>query len=616
MKERIIEEQQLQNANCKMQIAVCVALIFWVMALIAGCRKQDDTPPAGKTIPGMAALTQVVTKSGLYFVRIPDGQFTIGDPSGRVDETPHEVYVDSFCINPQLVTQELYEKVMGVNPSKRKGKTNPVEGVQWTDAVRFCNKCSELEGLTPCYDLNTWKCNFEAEGYRLPTEAEWEFACRAGSQAKYQFGNSEKELPRYAWFKLNSAGRPHPVGQLLPNRFGLCDMHGNVWEWCNDFYGENYYKESPKENPRGPTIGKMRVLRGGAWDCDAEKCRVGYRHKEFPVFSDACFGSDSYGFRLAFSFPNSNEVASKTDNSKSTVPEKTTSNPPSVNGKPFAPMPVPKRDNKAPAFTAKIDPARLKGTIVFVSNRSGTLKIWTIQANGKDLKQLTKDQNPDADPRFAPDGKRIMYTSLRGGFPEIWLMNRDGSDRRMVSKGSQGSWSPDGKAILFIRDNQAYIRELDSGKEKRVTPDGWERCGVPAWSPDGKRFAVASRHLGDIGIFVLGLDGKELSQLKAQEPCCTPEWSRDGKRMLCQTVQGHIHQVNLDGSDWEQLTFGADVQHDARYSPDGSMILFCRAPTPEGPWQICVKTIDGDDADFLQITKEGSNLLPDWHADE
>jgi TolB protein len=186
----------------------------------------------------------------------------------------------------------------------------------------------------------------------------------------------------------------------------------------------------------------------------------------------------------------------------------------------------------------------------------------------------------------------------------------------MVCKGAQGSWSPDGKAILFIRDNQAYIRELESDKEKRVTPEGWERCGVPAWGPDGKRFAVASRHLGDIGIFILDLKGKELSQLKAQGPCCTPEWSRDGKRMLCQTVQGHIHQINLDGSDWEQMTFGADVQHDARYSPDGSMILFCRAPTPEGPWQICVKTIDGDESDFIQLTKEGSNLLPDWHADE
>ena len=90
----------------------------------------------------------------------------------------------------------------------------------------------------------------------------------------------------------------------------------------------------------------------------------------------------------------------------------------------------------------------------------------------------------------------------------------------------------------------------------------------------------------------------------------------DGKRLLCQTVQGHIHQVDADGKNWEQLTFGEDIQHDARYSPDGSMIVFCRAPSPEGPWQICVKGLDGDEDDFVQLTHEGSNLLPDWHPSE
>jgi TolB protein len=276
--------------------------------------------------------------------------------------------------------------------------------------------------------------------------------------------------------------------------------------------------------------------------------------------------------------------------------------------------------NPAPSISkgsGKIAPARLKGTIAFVSDRSGTLKIWKMHASGKNSNQLTHDAHSDADPRFAPNGKQILYSSLRGGFPEVWLMNSDGASPQFITKGSQGSWSPDGKAILFIRDNQAFVRNLESGQEKRVTPEAWERCGVPAWSPDGKRFAVASRHLGDIGIFILGLDGKQQLQLKAQEPCCTPEWSRNGKTILCQTVQGHIHQVDLTGDGWEQVTFGADVQHDARYSPDGSMIVFCRAPTPEGPWQICVKNLDADDnLNFIQLTKEGSNLLPDWHANE
>jgi formylglycine-generating enzyme required for sulfatase activity/Tol biopolymer transport system component len=612
---------KLQIAKFKLQIVGWWGLIA-LLGLVAGCGKPRGHQ-AGEAEASIEKLSVIQPKSGGEMVLIPAGSFTIGNASGRPDETPHEVSISSFYIDAVPVTQELYENVMGINPSKRKGKNNPVERTQWTDAVRFCNKCSELEGLTPCYNLDSWECNFEADGYRLPTEAEWEYACRAGSQAKYCFGDSVGDLNRFAWFKENSGGTTKPVGQKSPNRWGLYDMHGNIWQWCNDYYSETYYSESTPANPRGPATGKMRVLRGGAWDCDAEKCRAAYRFKEFPVYSDACFGADSYGFRRA----RNGESPGKLASSQKSVPPKAIEDRGTKSD--IRNAKSENRSAKAESQDLKSDPrssilnppssawqACLKGTIVFVSDRSGTLKIWKMHASGKDSVQLTHDANPDADPRFSPDGKRLIYTSLRGGFPEIWMMNRDGSDQHMVCKGSQGSWAPDGKAILFIRDNQAYLRELESRNEKRVTPADWERCGVPAWSPDGKRFAVASRHLGDIGIFILGLDGKVISQLKAQEPCCTPEWSRDGKKMLCQTVQGHIHQINIDGSDWEQMTFGADVQHEARYSPDGSMILFCRAPTPEGPWQICVKAIDGEDQDFVQLTKEGSNLLPDWHADE
>jgi Tol biopolymer transport system component len=384
-------------------------------------------------------------------------------------------------------------------------------------------------------------------------------------------------------------------------------MHGNVWQWCNDWYGENYYKETLGDNPRGPAIGKMRVLRGGAWDSSADKCRSAYRHKEFPVYSDACFGADSYGFRRA----------RRGDAGDKTVAVVAAPKPRAQD----VPPPARKADKPAPVFrpasgSDKIDLASLKGTIVFVSNRGGIMKIWTMHASGKEAKQLTKGTEPDADPRFSPDGKQILYTTLRGGFPEIWLMHRDGSGPKFIAKGSQGSWAPDGKSILLIRDNQTRIRDLASGEEKLVTPKGWERCGVPAFAPDGKHFAVASRHEGDIGIFILSLDGKENYRLKTSEACCTPQWSKDGKKILCQTVQGHIHHVGVDGTNWEQVTYGADVQHDARYSPDGTMILFCRAPATAGPWQICVKKLEGDEEEFLQLTTKGSNLLPDWHPSE
>jgi formylglycine-generating enzyme required for sulfatase activity len=206
-------------------------------------------------------------------------------------------------MDANLVTQEQYQKVMGTNPSRWKGTANPVEQLRWSDAVKFCNKRSEIEGLQPCYDLKTLKANFEANGYRLPTEAEWEYACRAGTTTAYFFGDAPAKLGDYAWFDKNSGGHPRPVGQKQPNPWGLYDMAGNVWEWCNDWYKVDYYQESPRENPPGPDGGKNKVLRGGAWRFSADNCRSGYRYNESPGYSDVCFGYDIYGFRCVKKAP-------------------------------------------------------------------------------------------------------------------------------------------------------------------------------------------------------------------------------------------------------------------------------------------------------------------------
>jgi len=243
-----------------------------------------------------AAPAQTGTDSKGEMVQIPGGRFLMGDKD-EVDATPHEVVLGAFLMDKYLVTQEQYQKVTGANPSRWKADKNPVEQVRWSDAVTFCNKRSELEKLEPCYDLKTWTCNFEANGYRLPTEAEWEYASRAGSTTAYFFGDNTSKLGDYAWFAKNAGGHPRPVGQKQPNAWGLYDICGNVWEWCNDFYGVDYYKEAPLENPRGPKTGENKVVRGGAWKVSAESCRSGYRYNESPGYADVCFGYDIYGFR-------------------------------------------------------------------------------------------------------------------------------------------------------------------------------------------------------------------------------------------------------------------------------------------------------------------------------
>jgi len=261
-------------------------VLLATLAWLEGCSRKA---PQENSSTGKA-------ESGTKMVQIPAGRFTMGDEK-EIDATPHEVSVSSFYMDAHLVTQAQYQAVMGENPSRWKGSDNPVEQMRWSDTAKYCNARSKLEGLQPCYDLNTWECNFEANGYRLPTEAEWEYACRAGTQTAYSFGNDPSKLKDYAWFDQNAGGKPHPVGQKPANPWGLYDMHGNVWEWCNDFYKVDYYQESPKENPKGPKTGDTKVVRGGAWKFSAETCRCAYRYNEDPGYADVCFGYDIYGFR-------------------------------------------------------------------------------------------------------------------------------------------------------------------------------------------------------------------------------------------------------------------------------------------------------------------------------
>jgi len=253
----------------------------------------------GGTWLGAADLPkEMTTPAGIRMVLIPSGSFQMGDAAGKEDEKPvHKVTVDGLYMDACEVTQESFLGLSGKNPSRFRDKKGPVECVRWSDAARYCNARSLKEGLKPCYNPETWECDFSADGYRLPTEAEWEFACRAGSETGHFFKGGESQLDNHAWYRNNSTEKVHPTGMKRPNAFGLADMYGNVSEWCNDYYGRDYYANSPEANPVGPPSGDKRVLRGGNWSSRPKDCNSSRRFADNPETADICQGYDTYGFR-------------------------------------------------------------------------------------------------------------------------------------------------------------------------------------------------------------------------------------------------------------------------------------------------------------------------------
>jgi len=269
-------------------------LLAVMLVGIVGCGGEDNAPEA--TGPSLAIAPFDATKArqhqqswadhlgvpiestnsiGMKFMVIPPGEFMMGSPeteSRRVDdETQHRVTITKpFYLGETEVTQEQYQKVMGTNPSRFKGPQKPVETVSWDDAVEFCRKLSAMPAEKTAGHV-----------YRLPTEAEWEYACRSGTMTAYGFVTDDtpgafSRPVDYGWFSDNSDFRQrrrmtHPVGEKKPNAWGLYDMYGNVWEWCQDWYGA--YRSGSATDPAGATWwGSRRVIRGGCWTDPAMIC--------------------------------------------------------------------------------------------------------------------------------------------------------------------------------------------------------------------------------------------------------------------------------------------------------------------------------------------------------
>jgi formylglycine-generating enzyme required for sulfatase activity len=263
---------------------------------VAVSRSESEGRSVEKPAQKETIAKSTIDSLGMVFVLVEGGTFQMGDMAGGGEETPvHSVTVSSFYLGKYEVTQRQWVALMGSNPSHFKGDNLPVEQVSWFEAVEFCNRLSVKEGLQPCYTISgtSVSCDFSKNGYRLPTEAEWEYAAKGGRSSRgYRYAGGN-DVGAVGWYYGNSGWTTHAVGGKQANELGLYDMSGNVLEWCWDWY--RGYSGGSQTDPRGPSSGQYRLLRGGSWGgSDGSSLRASLRAWYVPGYRVS-----SFGFRLA-----------------------------------------------------------------------------------------------------------------------------------------------------------------------------------------------------------------------------------------------------------------------------------------------------------------------------
>lgn len=253
----------------------------------------------------------------------------------------------------------------------------------------------------------------------------------------------------------------------------------------------------------------------------------------------------------------------------------------------------------------------LNGQIVFSSDRSGAWRIWMINADGSDLRQITEGDEDahDVDPMFSADGKTILFSSTRGGGIGVWTVSTEGEELTRICDGDQAEWSPDGSRLALRRENRIWIRDLKSGEEKAVTPEDWPLCSGPAWQPDGKGLAFAARWDAGNGIYLTRADGDEPVKVYDKKGACEPHFTPDGSLIVYET-ETNICTVQPDGMKNKMITYQAGVQRYGRTSPDGEHIVYCQGVSENGPWELYIVPTKGGYP--TKLTEGGSDMNPDW----